>query len=41
MIEKILAVEELDAEWIQLIMEAKKIGIHLQDIQQFFKGTSE
>ncbi len=28
--------EELDNEWLQLIMEAKDIGIQLDEIRKFF-----
>ncbi|WP_449539573.1 anti-repressor SinI family protein [Ferdinandcohnia sp. Marseille-Q9671] len=27
--------EELDQEWVQLFIEAKKLGVTLEDIQKF------
>ena len=29
--------EELDAEWIQLISEAKNLGMNLQEVREFIK----
>ncbi|HWJ79162.1 MAG TPA: anti-repressor SinI family protein [Niallia sp.] len=29
--------EELDVEWIQLIIEARNIGMNLQDVRDFIK----
>jgi len=34
-IEEKLMVEELDTEWIQLIKEAKSIGLEVQDVRNF------
>lgn len=33
--EEKLFVEELDTEWVQLIMEAKKIGLDIQEVRNF------
>ena len=35
MIEEQLMVEELDTEWIQLMKEAKSIGLEIQDVRNF------
>ncbi len=35
MIEEKLMVEELDTEWIQLMKEAKSIGLEIQDVRNF------
>ncbi|MEK4666300.1 MULTISPECIES: anti-repressor SinI family protein [Bacillaceae] len=35
MIEEKLMVEELDTEWIQLMKEAKSIGLDIQDVRNF------
>lgn len=33
--------EELDQEWVQLFIEAKKLGVTLEEIQEFlFKNES-
>jgi len=32
---------ELDIEWLQLIMEAKSIGIQLDDVKKFFLNNKE
>ncbi|WP_307472206.1 anti-repressor SinI family protein [Cytobacillus purgationiresistens] len=29
---------KLDNEWVELVIEAKKIGISITDIREFFKG---
>lgn len=29
--------ETIDQEWIQLLLEAKKIGISLEEVQAFFQ----
>jgi len=34
-IEEQLMVEELDTEWIQLMKEAKSIGLEIQDVRNF------
>jgi len=34
-IEEKLMVEELDTEWIQLMKEAKSIGLDIQDVRNF------
>ncbi len=31
----------LDREWVQLIAEAKKLGLSINDIQKFLKDKSE
>lgn len=35
MIEEKIMVEELDTEWIQLMKEAKSIGLEIQDVRNF------
>ena len=32
---------ELDQEWIELIQEAKRLGITLDEILEFLKGDSK
>jgi DNA-binding transcriptional MerR regulator len=36
-----LFIEELDSEWIQLINEAKNIGMNLQDIREFLRNGKD
>ncbi|WP_375545208.1 MULTISPECIES: anti-repressor SinI family protein [Niallia] len=38
MIEEKLVVEELDTEWIQLMKEAKKIGLDIKDVRNFINN---
>ncbi|MFD2370797.1 anti-repressor SinI family protein [Brevibacillus sp. GCM10020057] len=37
---KAVAAEEMDHEWLELILEAKKIGISLEDIREFLVAAS-
>jgi len=37
-IEEKLVVEELDTEWIQLMKEAKKIGLDIKDVRNFINN---
>ncbi|MFP3720064.1 anti-repressor SinI family protein, partial [Niallia circulans] len=37
MINSQLFTEELDSEWIQLINEAKNIGMNLQEVREFLR----
>jgi DNA-binding transcriptional MerR regulator len=32
--------EELDMEWVELIREAQKIGISIDEIREFLKNSS-
>lgn len=41
MINSQLFIEELDSEWIQLINEAKNIGMNLQEIREFLRSEKE
>ncbi|MCT2343750.1 anti-repressor SinI family protein [Niallia taxi] len=36
--EEKLVVEELDTEWIQLMKEAKKIGLDIKDVRNFINN---
>ncbi|MCH1624905.1 anti-repressor SinI family protein [Fredinandcohnia quinoae] len=36
----LLEKNQLDQEWIQLIVEAQKLGIPVSEIQDFFKNSS-
>lgn len=38
MINSQLFIEELDSEWVQLINEAKNIGMNLQEIREFLRS---
>ncbi|MDK8641437.1 anti-repressor SinI family protein [Niallia taxi] len=38
MIEEKIVVEELDTEWIQLMKEAKKIGLDIKDVRNFINN---
>ncbi|WP_328590386.1 anti-repressor SinI family protein [Niallia taxi] len=38
MIEEKVVVEELDTEWIQLMKEAKKIGLDIKDVRNFINN---
>ncbi|MCM3217368.1 anti-repressor SinI family protein [Niallia taxi] len=33
-----MVVEELDTEWIQLMKEAKKIGLDIKDVRNFINN---
>jgi len=37
-IEEKIVVEELDTEWIQLMKEAKKIGLDIKDVRNFINN---
>jgi len=36
-----LFTEELDSEWIQLINEAKDIGMNLQEVREFLRSEKD
>ncbi|RVT59190.1 DNA-binding anti-repressor SinI [Niallia taxi] len=36
--EEKVVVEELDTEWIQLMKEAKKIGLDIKDVRNFINN---
>ncbi|TCJ02635.1 anti-repressor SinI family protein [Cytobacillus praedii] len=33
--------DKLEQEWVQLIMEARKIGLSIEDIQAFFYMSTQ
>lgn len=33
-------IEELDAEWVQLIMTARELGLSTEDIRSFLKNAA-
>ncbi|MGP7818284.1 anti-repressor SinI family protein [Niallia sp. 01092] len=39
MIDEKLLKEELDTDWIQLIMEAKKLGMDIQEVRNFIRNN--
>ncbi|MCM3361145.1 anti-repressor SinI family protein [Niallia sp. Sow4_A1] len=41
MINSQLFTEELDSEWIQLINEAKNIGMNLQEVRAFLRSEKD
>lgn len=41
MIDSNLFKEQLDAEWIQLISEAKSLGMNLQEVRAFLKKEKD
>ncbi|EOR24357.1 MULTISPECIES: anti-repressor SinI family protein [Niallia] len=41
MINSQLFTEELDSEWIQLINEAKDIGMNLQEVREFLRSEKD
>ncbi|HEO8419588.1 anti-repressor SinI family protein [Niallia sp. FSL W8-0635] len=41
MINSQLFIEELDSEWVQLINEAKNIGMNLQEIREFLRSEKD
>ncbi|WP_400245520.1 anti-repressor SinI family protein [Niallia sp. JL1B1071] len=41
MINSQLFTEELDSEWIQLINEAKNIGMNLQEVREFLRNEKD
>lgn len=41
MINSQLFTEELDSEWVQLINEAKNIGMNLQEIREFLQSGKD
>lgn len=34
---RIVAESELDREWLDLIMQAKELGLHLEEVRHFLK----
>ncbi|MDQ0415255.1 MULTISPECIES: anti-repressor SinI family protein [Mesobacillus] len=41
MIKEQVIFEELDTEWIQLIMEALEMGINKEEIRKFIKNSEQ
>ena len=39
MAEKNIKVEEIDLEWLQLIMEAKNLGLQKEEIREFLHNN--
>ena len=37
MLEANTTVKDMDAEWLELIIEAKKIGITIEEVRKFLK----
>ena len=37
---QVLIQSELDEEWIELILEAKRVGINLDEIREFLKTNT-
>ncbi|MBM7690903.1 DNA-binding transcriptional MerR regulator [Peribacillus deserti] len=37
----LITVPELDQEWVELLLQAKKMGMNLEDIREFLQSAQE
>ncbi|MFC7372386.1 anti-repressor SinI family protein [Fictibacillus iocasae] len=35
-----LLADQLDGEWVELVMEAKELGLNIEEVRQFIQNTS-